>query len=52
LGGEVCFDGGADGRKAGAVLAQAFEELVDVSGVELVRQGRRRPLAGGVDPGQ
>ena len=51
LGGEVGVDGGADGGKAGAVLAQALEHLKDVTGVEVLGQGRRPPVAGLVDPG-
>ena len=52
LGGEVRFDGGADGGKARAVLSQAFEKLMDVAGVEVLRQRRRLPVPGGVDPRQ
>jgi len=50
LGGEVRIDGGADGGQARAVLAQALEELKDVTGVEVLWQRRRLPVAGGVDP--
>ncbi len=50
LGGEVGVDAGADGGKAGAVLAQALEQLKDITRVEVLGQGRRPPV-GGVDPG-
>ena len=43
LGGEVRVDGGADGGKAGAVLAQALEELNDVAGVEVPGSGGGLP---------
>jgi protein gp37 len=44
----VRVDGGADGGKAGAVLAEALEELNDVAGVELLGKRRRLPRACGV----